>query len=85
MSAPYWPGRFSRPRLIGSKLTMNSAPCAWAARGERLDLFQAAEEIRVLHDDAGGLVVDGLLAGRRDRGSRRGVGSVSTCASRLAR
>ncbi len=26
MSAPYCPGRFSRPRLIGSKLTTNRAP-----------------------------------------------------------
>ena len=27
--------------------------------GERRDVFEAAEEVRLLHDDAGGLVVDG--------------------------
>ena len=40
---------------------MNSAPASLVIVATAFDLLEAAEEIRMLHDDAGGLVVQMLL------------------------
>ena len=57
----------STPSAIGSTAATASAPASLARRRERLDVLDRAEEVRVLDEDRGGLVVDCL-------GERGGVG-----------
>ena len=69
---------------MGSTATTSSAPAAMGDLGQRLHLFQAAEEIGMLHQHAGRLVVDGRLQ-RRRRDAAAGVPTVTSSTSRLAR
>ena len=61
MSAPYCPGRFEQPQADRVEADHEQGPMLLARLAERLHLFQAAEEIGLLHDDAQGLIVHGLL------------------------
>ena len=54
------------PRLIGSNTAITSAPACLRDVGDRVGVFDAAEEVRLLQDDGGRLVVD-------RRGERVGV------------
>ena len=62
------------PRLIGSNETIAKAPRLHGRLVHRLDFFQAAEEVRLLKDDTGGLVVDAHAITRLGRRRRRAPG-----------
>ena len=57
----------------------------WAISASRVHLFQAAEEVRMLHQHAGRLVVDRRCQLGRARSCRRACRRVTSSAPRLAR
>ncbi len=74
MSAPYSPGRCSRPRLIGSTTHDRQGALGVGRRDDRLDILELAEEVGVLEDDGGGLVGDGLRRSTRRETCPSGAG-----------
>ena len=48
--------------MIGSTAATVSAPASLRGRGQRLEVLDRAEEVRVLDEDRGGLVVDAPAA-----------------------
>ena len=60
MSTPQSPGVRRMPRAIGSQAATSRAPASWAISAIALEILDAAEEVRVLDEDRGGLVVDRL-------------------------
>ena len=59
MSAPQSPGRFKQAEADRIERGDDQRAGVVGDRGERRGVFDAAEEVRLLDDDAGGCVVDG--------------------------
>ena len=66
-STPHSPGGRSTPSVIASTEATQSAPASWAAARERLEVLDRAEEVRVLHEERRGLVVERVRRARRRR------------------
>ena len=72
MSAPQSPGRFKQAEADRIERGDDAAPGVVSDFGERGGVFDAAEEVRLLDDDAGGFMIDdgGEIVGPHDAAGR---------------